>query len=98
MNNSARIYLDTLKGVKQFGEDHILNPANAEATTAFTGVGSSITLVETLDASRLNGSSTSSGAAQEKQLLRKVLRGQVSDLSRVSKTLDKAVYPDVAAQ
>ena len=98
MKVSFRIYLDTLKGVKQFGEDHGLTPANAEATTAFTAVGNSINLVETLDASRLNGSSTSNGASQEKQLLRKVLRSQVSDLSRVSKTLDKAVYPDVAAQ
>ena len=63
-----------------------------------TGVSNSITLAEALDASRLNGSSTSRGASEEKQLLRKLLRTQVSDLSRISKTLDKAVYPDVASQ
>src|SRR5688572_22615614 len=98
MNNTLLFGLNALKGVKQFGEDHPLPAANAAATAAFTGVSSAITTIETLDASRLNGSSTSRGASQEKQLLRDVLRSQVSDLSRISKTLDKAVYPDVASQ
>jgi hypothetical protein len=84
--------------VKQFGEDHPLPTANAVATAAFTGVSSAITLIEALDASRLNGSSTSRGASEEKQLLRNLLRSQVSDLSRISKTLDKAAHPDVASQ
>ena len=98
MNNTLLFGLNALKGVKQFGEDHPLTPANAVATAAFTGVSNAITLIEELDASRLNGSSTSRGASREKQLLRDVLRSQVSDLSRISKTLDKAVYPDVASQ
>jgi hypothetical protein len=98
MNNTLLFGLNSLKGVKKFCEDHPLPTANAVATAAFTGVSNSITLIEVLDASRLNGSSTSRGASQEKQLLRDVLRSQVSDLSRISKTLDKSVYPDVASQ
>ena len=98
MNDTFQNYLNSLLGVKKFGEDHPLVPPNAIATAAFTGVSASITLVQALDASRLNGSSTSRGASEEKQLLRKLLGSQVSDLSRVSKTLDKAAYPDVASQ
>src|SRR5687768_1960232 len=98
MNDTLLFGLNALKGVKQFGEDHALVPANAVATAAFTVVSNAITLIEELDASRLNGSSTSRGASEEKQLLRNLLRSQVSDLSRISKTLDKAVYPDVASQ
>ncbi len=98
MNDTLLFGLNSLKGVKKFGEDHPLTPANAVATAAFTGVSTAITTIEALDASRLNGSSTSRGASEEKQFLRKLLRTQVSDLSRISKTLDKAVYPDVASQ
>ena len=98
MNDTLLFGLNSLKGVKQFGEDHPLPAVNAAATAAFTGVSTSITMIEALDASRLNGSSTSRGASEEKQLLRNVLRSQVSDLSRISKTLDKAVHPDVASQ
>lgn len=98
MNDTILFGLNSLKGVKKFGEDHPLTPANAAATAALTGVSNAITTIETLDASRLNGSSTSRGASEEKQLLRKLLRSQVSDLSRISKTLDKTVHPDVASQ
>jgi len=98
MNDTLQFGLNGLKGVKQFGEDHPLTPANAVATAAFTGVSNAITSIETLDANRLNGSSTSRGASEEKQLLRKLLRSQVSDLSRISKTLDKTTHPDVASQ
>src|SRR5688500_16319447 len=92
MNNTLLFGLNALKGVKQFGEDHPLTPANAVATAAFAGVSNSIALIEALDASRLNGSSTSRGASEEKQLLRNLLRSQVSDLSRISKTLDKGTH------
>jgi len=98
MNDTLQFGLNGLKGVKQFGEDHPLTPANAVATAAFAGVSSSITLIESLDSNRLNGSSTSRGASEEKQLLRKQLRSQVSDLSRISKTLDKTTHPDIASQ
>jgi hypothetical protein len=98
MNDTILFGLNALKGVKQFGEEHPLVPANAVATAAFTGVSTAITLIEALDANRLNGSSTSRGASEEKQLLRNLLRSQVSDLSRISKTLDKAAHPDVASQ
>jgi hypothetical protein len=98
MNDTLLFGLNSLKGVKQFGEDHPLAPANAVATAAFTGMSNAITLIEALDASRLNGSSTSRGASEEKQLLRNLLRSQVSDLSRISKTLDKGTHPDVASQ
>jgi hypothetical protein len=36
MNDTLLFGLNSLKGVKKFGEDHALIPANAVATAAFT--------------------------------------------------------------
>lgn len=98
MTKQQRNQFDAASRVKQHGIDHPLTPANAAATAAFTALNASIAQVQTIDSQRLNGIGTSAGATQERQLLRKQLRSALSDLSRVSKTLDKTTYPDVAAQ
>jgi hypothetical protein len=98
MTKQQRNQFDAASRVKQYGIDHPLTPANATATAAHTALNGSIAQVLALDSQRINGIGTSSGATQERQLLRKQLRDALSDLSRVSKTLDKATYPDVAAQ
>jgi hypothetical protein len=98
MTKQQRNQFDAANRVKQHGIDHPLIPAIAAATAAYTALDGSIAQVLVLDSQRLNGSGTSAGATQERQRLRKQLRSSLSDLSRVSKTLDKATYPDVAAQ
>lgn len=97
MNDYIRRHYDAAKRSKQFGDDHPLVPANAVATAAYTALGTSITTIEALDGGRLNGTSTFRGAVAERRLLRDNLRSMVSDLSRISKTLDKTTYPDIAA-
>ena len=98
MNDTFSREFDSLVRGKQFGDDHPLVPANAAATAAFTALGNSINQVETIESGRLNGTNTFRGATAERRFLRDQLRSAVSDLSRVSKGLDKTVYPDVAAQ
>jgi hypothetical protein len=98
MTKKQRNQFDAASRVKQYGIDHPLTPANAAATAAHTALTGSIAQVLTLDSQRINGIGTSSGATQERQLMRKQLRDALSDLARVSKTLDKATYPDVTAQ
>lgn len=98
MTKQQRNQFDAANRVKQFGVDHPLTPTNATATAAFTALDGSIAQVLVLDSHRVNGIGTSAGATQERQLLRKQLRSALSDLSRVSKTLDQATHPDVAAQ
>ena len=98
MNDYIRRRYDAAKRGKQFGDDHALVPANAVATAAYTALGGSISTIEALASGRLNGTSTFRGAVAERRFLRDELRGTVSDLSRISKTLDKTTYPDIAAQ
>ena len=98
MNDYIRRHYDAAKRSKQFDEDHPLEPANAVATAAYTALGTSISTIEALASGRLNGTSTFRGAVAERKVLRDELRSMVSDLSRVAKTLDKTIYPDIAAQ
>jgi hypothetical protein len=98
MKDTMNLQTKAMKRGKQFGVDHLLNPANAVATAAFTALGTAIIQIEAIDTARLNGMSTSRGAVIERKFRRKALRSALSDLSRVSKTLDKIAHPDVAAQ
>ena len=98
MNDYIPIHLDTLKRVAQFAIDHPLTPPIPAATNAFDAVNHAITRVQALDSTRLHGHGKFRGAAAERQVLRKILRSTLSDLSRVSKTLHKTEHPDLAAQ
>jgi hypothetical protein len=98
MNDTQRYVVDALKRSHQHITDKPIAPPILLATAATTALGNSITLIDVLDSSRLNGNSTWRGAAEERKFLRQQLRSQVGDLSRVAKTLDKTAHPDVAAQ
>ena len=98
MTDTERYVVDAFKRSHQYITINPLTPANPIAVAAATVLGTSITSIETLDGGRLNGNSTWRSAAEESRLLKMDLRGKVSDLSRVAKTLDKTAHPDVAAQ
>lgn len=98
MNDDQTRQVNAMKRGKQFFADHPLTPANALATAAYTALGAAIIQIEALDTARLNATGTFRGAIIERQFRRKALRTALSDLSRVSKTLDKIEHPDVAAQ
>jgi hypothetical protein len=98
MIKETRIVLNVMKRVKQFALDHVITPANPVVTATSTALGTSISTIETLDAGWDQGKGTFHGAAAERQFARTVLRDALSALSLVSKSLDKAIYPDVAAQ
>jgi hypothetical protein len=97
MNDRMRSQFDTVRSVAQFGKDHPLVPSNAVATAAVAAVDTAIADIETLHANRLNGTNALRGATGERRLLRAQLRSAVSDLSRVSKTLDQTLHPDIAS-
>jgi hypothetical protein len=98
MNDDQIRQTNSMKRSKQFVLDHPITPANAAVTTASTALTAAITQIEALDSARLIGTNLSRGAVAERQLRKKALRSALSDLSRVSKTLDKTAHPDVAAQ
>ena len=97
MIKDTRIKLNAMKRVKQHVLDHAIVPANAVVTATATALGNSITTIETLDGGWDQGKGTFHGAVEERQFAKQQLRNALSALSLVSKSLDKAVYPDVAA-
>ena len=97
MIKETRIQLNAMKRVKQFVLDHAITPANTVVDATATALGNSITTIETLDAGWDQGKGTFLGAAEERKFAKKQLRDALSALSLVSKSLDKAVYPDVAS-
>src|SRR5687768_8482198 len=98
MNGRIRRQLDVCKRVQQFGLDHPSNPSNAAAAAAYTALDTAISQIETLHSRQFNGNNVSLGATQERRLRRKQLRSDLNDLSRVAKTLDNELFPDIAAQ
>ena len=98
MIKKTRIQINVMKRAKQFVLDHPITPANAVVTATTTALGTSITTIETLDSGWDQGKGTFHGAVEERQFAKSELRVALSALSLVSKSLDKATYPDVAAQ
>jgi hypothetical protein len=98
MIKETRIQFNAMKRVKQHVLDHVITPANPVVTATATALGDSITTIETLDSGWDQGKGLFLGAAEERQFAKIQLRNALSALSLVSKTLEKAVYPDVAAQ
>ena len=98
MIKKIRIQFNCMKRAKQFCVDHPLVPANAVVTATVTALGTSIATMEALAGGRVEGTGTFHGASGERKFARFELRDAISALSAVSKTLDKALYPDVAAQ
>jgi hypothetical protein len=98
MKKSTRIQLNSMKRSKQFVLVNTITPAHPLVTTASTGLGESITRIETLAGTRNEGTGQYHGASEERQALKRDLQVAVSSLSQVSKTLDKTTHPDVAAQ
>jgi hypothetical protein len=94
----TRIQFNSMKRSKQFVLDHTITPAIPALTAAATALGTSITTIEALDSGWDQGKGTFLGAAEERRFAKTQLRKALSALSLVSKSLDKAVYPDVAAQ
>ena len=97
MIKDTRIKLNAMKRSHQHVLDNVITPANAVVTATATALGTSITTIETLDAGWDQGKGTFHGAVEERQFAKKQLRDALSALSLVSKSLDKTVYPDVAA-
>ena len=98
MIKKTRIQYNAMKSVRQFVLDHPIIPANAAVTTTATALGTSISTIETLDGGWDQGKGTFHGAVEERQFAKAQLRQALGALSLVSKSLDKALYPDVAAQ
>jgi hypothetical protein len=98
MQKKTRIQFNTMKGAKQFVLDHQFTPPNVVLNAASTALGTSITNIEALDSGWDVGKGTFLGAAEERKLAKDQLYKMLSDLSFVSKSLDKTTYPDVAAQ
>ena len=98
MNKKIRIQLNSMKHTKQFVLDHPITPAIALVTSTATALGTSITTIETMAGTRTEGTGTFHGATEERQFAKTQLHNALSALSAVSKTLDKATHPDVAAQ
>jgi hypothetical protein len=98
MIKKTRIQFNVMKRSKQFVLDHPITPANAVVTATATALDTSITTIEALDSGWDQGKGTFHGAVEERQSAKSDLRVALSALSLVSKSLDKASYPDVAAQ
>ncbi len=98
MKKTIRIKLNSMKRSKQFVLVHPITPINLLVTTTATALGDSITRLETLSATRNEGTGTSRGAAEGRKAAKRNLRSAVSSLSLVAKTLDNATHPDVEAQ
>ena len=98
MIKETRIIVNVMKRSKQFALDHVITPPNAVVTATTAALGDSITTIETLDAGWDQGKGTFHGAVAERKFAKLQLRHALSALSLVSKTLDKVLYPDVAAQ
>jgi hypothetical protein len=98
MNLKSRRRLEVLKRILQFAVDHPQILSNAVAAAAFAAVAAAIEETERLASKRLHDTRTYRSAAAERQSSRAELHELLSNLSRVSKTLDRALYPDIAAQ
>jgi hypothetical protein len=98
MIKEIRIQFNSMKRSKQFCVENPLVPANALVTATVTALGTSISTMEALAGGRVDGTGTFHGASQERKFAKLELRDALSALSAVSKTLDKAVHPDVAEQ
>jgi hypothetical protein len=98
MKKPTRIQLNSMKRSRQFVLVNTITPANPLVTAASTGLGDSITRIETLAGTRNEGTGKYHGASEERQAAKRDLQSAVSSLSQVSKTLDKTTHPDVAAQ
>ena len=98
MKKTIRIKLNSMKRSKQFVLVHPITPTNLLVTTTATALGDSITRLEALSSTRNEGTGTFRGAAEERKAAKLNLKGAVSSLSLVAKTLDKTTHPDVEAQ
>jgi hypothetical protein len=98
MNKRNTRQTNAMNRAKQFVLDHPITPPNAALTAAGTALTTAITQIEACDGLRLTGKGTAIGTTEERHALRDQLHSAVSDLCRVSKTLDKTAHPDIAAQ
>ena len=98
MNLKAKRRFDALLCIRQFRVQHPEVAAKPAAKLAFDAVDAAIDEVEQLSSGRLHSTNTFLSASAERQAARAELHEFLSDLSRISKTLDRAAFPDIAAQ
>ena len=98
MNLKSKRRFDSLQCIRQFRVQHPEVAAKAAAKAAFDAVDAAIDEVLLLASNRLHSTNTFRSASAERQGKRAELHEFIADLSRISKTLDRATYPDIAAQ
>ena len=98
MNLKSRRRYGALICIRSFRLEHPEAANNAAAESAFDAVDAAIQEVELLASGRLHGTNTFLSASAERQAARAELHEFVSDLSRISKTLPRSLYPDIAGQ
>jgi hypothetical protein len=98
MNLKSRRRYGALICIKGFRAQHAEAAAKPAAAVAFDAVDAAIAEVELLASGRLHGTNTFLSASAERQAARAELHEFISDLSRISKTLPRALYPDIAEQ
>ncbi len=98
MNLKTRRRYGALICIRSFRVHHPEAANNAAAKAAFDAVDAAIAEVHLLASGRLQGTHTFLSASAERQAARSELHGFISDLSRIAKTLPRALYPDIAGQ
>lgn len=98
MNLKSRRRYDALKCISALRLQHPEVAAKAAAKMAFDAVDAAIAEVELLASGRLHSTNTFLSASAERQTVRAELHDLISDLSRISKTLPRGLYPDIAEQ
>ena len=98
MTDRQRRKLNMQKRVRRHLLDHPIVPANALVTAESTALNLSIAQADALDSGRKLGRGVFLGGAAERRALRSELMSELRDLANIARTLDKAVYPDVAVQ
>jgi hypothetical protein len=98
MNDYLRREINKLRRIRQFGEDHPLTPANAQATAEYTAIDTSITDLEAQEQIQESGEGTMAGAVDQRLAVADDLMKLMSSLAKAAKILDKATHPDVATK
>lgn len=96
MNSRKRRQVTAMTRAWIFFRDHF-QLANQKARDAGRNLELALQHIHDVAGNRNTGTGTFRGAVQERLVHRRRLRSALSDLSRVSKTLDPLLYPDVAA-
>ena len=101
MNLKSRRRYDALISIRAFRTQHpeaATKAAAQAAFDAFDAVDAAIADVEFLASGRLHGTNTFLSASAERQSARAELHEFISDLSRISKILPRALCPDISEQ